>query len=74
LNREDAWRESDGLASTDYNPALDLEKIKSQAVLDRVLDDQINSPEFTGKRPEWTALTIGMGHFSVQMVTLDQVR
>jgi hypothetical protein len=27
-----------------------------------------------GKRPEWTALTSGMGHFSVQMVTLDQVR
>jgi hypothetical protein len=26
------------------------------------------------KRPEWTALTSGMGHFSVQMVTLDQVR
>jgi predicted DNA-binding transcriptional regulator AlpA len=26
------------------------------------------------KRPEWTALTIGMGHFSVQTVTLDQVR
>jgi len=26
------------------------------------------------KRPEWTALTIGMGHFSVQRVTLDQVR
>jgi len=24
--------------------------------------------------PEWTALTSGMGHFSVQMVTLDQVR
>ena len=27
-----------------------------------------------GKRPEWTALTSGVGHFSVQMVTLDQVR
>ena len=27
-----------------------------------------------GKRPEWTALTSGMGYFSVQMVTLDQVR
>ena len=26
------------------------------------------------KRPEWTALTSGTGHFSVQMVTLDQVR
>ena len=26
------------------------------------------------KRPEWTALTSGMGHFSVQMVILDQVR
>ncbi len=26
------------------------------------------------KRPEWTALTSGMGHCSVQMVTLDQVR
>ena len=26
------------------------------------------------KRPKWTALTSGMGHFSVQMVTLDQVR
>jgi hypothetical protein len=30
------WRESDGLSSTDYNPAPDLEKIKSQAVLERV--------------------------------------
>ena len=29
---------------------------------------------YEGKRPEWTALTISMGHFSVQMVTLDQVR
>jgi hypothetical protein len=27
-----------------------------------------------GKRPEWTALTSGMGHFSVQMGTLDQLR
>ncbi len=27
-----------------------------------------------GTRPEWTALTSGMGHFSVQMVTLDQLR
>jgi arylsulfatase len=26
------------------------------------------------KRREWTALTSGMGHFSVQMVTLDQLR
>jgi hypothetical protein len=26
------------------------------------------------KRPEWTALTSGVGHFSVQMVTLYQVR
>jgi hypothetical protein len=26
------------------------------------------------ERSEWTALTSGMGHFSVQMVTLDQVR
>ena len=29
---------------------------------------------FVRKRPEWTALTSGMRHFSVQMVTLDQVR
>jgi len=28
----------------------------------------------TRKRPEWTALTSGMGHFNFQMVTLDQVR
>jgi hypothetical protein len=27
-----------------------------------------------GKRPEWIAVTSGMGHFSVQTVTLDQVR
>ena len=33
-----------------------------------------NGSHFQGKRPEWTALTSGMGHFSVQMVTLDQVR
>src|SRR4029077_12554087 len=32
------------------------------------------SSQFRGKRPERTALTSGMGHFSVQTVTLDQVR
>jgi homoserine O-acetyltransferase len=33
-------------ASSDYNPAPDLEKIRAQLLLITFADDQINSPEF----------------------------
>ena len=56
------------MRSMDFYPRAAMERAM------KVQDVMLQAMAKKSKRPEWTTLTSGMEHFSIQMGKLDQVR
>ena len=76
--REDTRGRNSRVASKDKLPLKRLDnrdlylRLVAHAMIGAARQDSLDLLE--RKRPEWTALTSGVGHFSVQMVTLGSAQ